>query len=99
MEKHQEINLEQKWWFRIAKVLYIVLYIFFVAVVVGAGIENFYGYSTDGNEIIYTPGSAFLNVLVSIIIGFFVIKSIKMTFFYIFLAQKPHWKKELSRIF
>jgi hypothetical protein len=98
MEK-QENNLEQKGWFRIAKVVYIFLYLFFAAVLVGAGIENFYEYSVDGDDIIYTPGLAFLNVLVALIVGFISIKAIKITFLYIVLAQKPHWKKELTRMF
>ncbi|QQS61833.1 MAG: hypothetical protein IPN70_02885 [Candidatus Moraniibacteriota bacterium] len=106
MENHQEepqaksnSNLEQKWWFRIAKVAYIFLYLFFAILIIASGVDNFYSYDTVMKSNSYTPGFAFLNMLIVIAIGFIITKITKITFFYIFLAQKPNWKKELTKIF
>ena len=105
MEKHQEeaqaknnSDLEQKWWFRIAKVVYIFLYLFLAIGVIASGIDNFYSYDTSIKSNVYTPGNALTNVLIVIAVGLILIKAIKVIFFYIFLAQKPNWKKELSKI-
>lgn len=91
-------NLEEKWWFRIAKVVYIFLYLFLAVGVIASGVDNFYSYDTDIKSNVYTPGYALANVLVVIVVGLVLIKVIKITFFYIFLAQKPSWKKEIRKI-
>lgn len=98
MEKSLEGNLEQKWWFRIAKVGYISLNVAFVGAVVVGFIDNFYSYDIYLETNIYKPGDAFLNLLISLILGIAIIRIIKITFFYIFLAHKPDWKKELKQL-
>lgn len=95
--ENQKNNLEQKWWFRVAKVVYIFLYLLLVIGLIAGGIDNFYSYG-DGT-ITYTPWFAVANVLIGGIIGLAMIKVVKIIFFYIFLAQKPHWKRELTNIF
>jgi hypothetical protein len=92
-------DLEQKWWFRIAKVVYIFLYLFLAVGVIASGVDNFYSYNTDIKSNVYTPGNALVNVLAVMAIGLVIIKATKITFFYIFLAQKPHWKREFTKLF
>jgi hypothetical protein len=92
-------HLENKWWFRVAKVVYVFLYLFFAIGIIASGIDNFFTYEVNTGSVIYTPVFAFINVLIVVIIGFVVIKAIKIIFFYTSIAQRPNWKKELTNIF
>lgn len=91
----QKSNPEKKWWFRFAKVVYIFLYSFFLIVLVGGVTANFYEYSISES----TLKSAMAEVLVIGIFGFVLVKTMKIAFLYISLAQKPHWKEELTTLF
>lgn len=87
----QNPKLEEKWWFRLAKVIYIGLYIilpFLLIVVWGENCCGYYGYT-----------EAFWLTLLTFIVYVVSAKLIKITFFYVSFAQKPQWKKEFKKLF
>ncbi|MEK7109686.1 MAG: hypothetical protein AAB876_00535, partial [Patescibacteria group bacterium] len=84
-------NLDQKWWLRFAKVIYIALYIPlpFLLILVWDEKSRYYG----------STGEAFWLALLTFVIYVVVVRLIKITFLYIVFAQKPQWKKEFKKFF
>ena len=86
--ENENNNHETMWWFRLAKVLYITLYLFLpvVSFVVS-------GTSYDEN------GMFFLSILfafLAVFSCFVILQLVKITFLYIIFAKKPQWKKDFS---
>ncbi len=95
--------LEQKWWFRLAKVFYIFLYIPLPFVMIGVWSENNpYSYYSSYSNQYYNHGSygeAFWYSLLTFIVWVTILRLIKITFLYIALGGKPQWKKEFKKLF
>lgn len=92
----------EKWWLRLSKVAYILLYIPLLAVIPTVWSENsseYIGYSIDGRTYNNTPGKAFLYSLLALVIYLVVVRLIKLAFLYITFGQKPEWKKEFTKPF
>ncbi|MBU4275070.1 zinc ribbon domain-containing protein [Patescibacteria group bacterium] len=92
-------HLDQKWWYRLAKVFYVVLYIplpFLIILVWGENSSSYNYYSKTYTD---TIGDAFWYSLLTSAIYIVVLRLIKITFLYVSLAQKPHWKKEFKKFF
>lgn len=95
--------LEQKWWFRLAKVFYIFLYIPLPFVIIGVWSENDpYSYYGSYSNQYYSHGSyseAFWYSLLTLVVWVVILRLIKITFLYIAFGKKPQWKKEFKKIF
>ncbi len=86
--------LEQKWWFRLAKVLYIFLYIPLPFVIIEVWSDNtpsHYYYDDSYSE-------AFWYSLLTLVVWVVILRLIKITFLYIAFGKKPQWKKEFKKI-
>jgi hypothetical protein len=90
--KTHNSNLDHRWWLRLAKVIYIGLYIllpFLLLIVWDENSSGYYGSTED----------AFWATLFTLIIYIVSVRLIKITFLYIAFAQKPRWKKEFKKFF
>lgn len=96
-------NLDDKWWLRLAKVVYIALYIPlpFVLIGVWTSSDPYTYYSSYSREYITygSYGEAFWYSLLTLVVWVVVLRLIKITFLYISFAQKPQWKKEFRKFF
>lgn len=88
----QNLNLEQKWWLRLARVIYIGLYIVLPFLLIAVWNENSGGYYGSEEE-------AFWFTLLTFVIYVVFARLSKIVFFYIAFAQKPQWKKEFKKFF
>jgi len=84
----QNSSLDQKWWLRLAKVVYIGLYIVLPFLLIIIWDENS-----------YYPEDAFWLTLITFILYVVSARLIKIIFIYIAFAQKPQWKKEFKKFF
>lgn len=92
-------HLDQKWWPRLAKVIYVVLYIplpFLVALVWSENSSTYNYYTQTSAD---TTGEAFWYSLFTLVIYVVIVRLIKITFLYISFGQKPQWKKEFKKFF
>ena len=92
-------HFDQKWWYRLAKVIYIALYIplpFLIALVWSLN-SSTYNFSTDSYS--DTTGESFWYSLLALVIYIVIARLIKITFLYITFAQKPQWKREFKKLF
>ena len=97
-------HLDQRWWLRLAKVIYIGLYIPLPFVLFAVWSENSqycnYGYyPTYSQTCTDTLGEAFWYSLMTLVIWIVVLRAIKIVFLYISLAEKPQWKREFKKFF
>ena len=93
-------ELEQKWWYRLAKVLYVGTYFPLLILIPLVWIESAPYYSSYYRE--YRGGSygeAFWYSLLTLVAYVVVVRLIKISFLYIALVQKPEWKKEFKKFF
>ena len=79
---------DDKWWYRLAKVIYIGLYVILPFLLIIVWDENS-----------YYPEEAFLLALFTFVIYVASARLIKVIFLYIAFAQKPQWKKEFKKFF
>src|SRR3990167_5948956 len=83
-------NFDQKWWLRLAKVIYFISYLPLLPLIVAVWDSYDPGYYRG-----YSSGSyeeAFVASLVAFAIYIIVMRLIKIGFLYIAFAQKPQWK-------
>lgn len=96
-------NLDQKLWYRLSKVVYVILYGFLliiISTVWDVNSSTYTGYSTAYGGIYEdTYGKAFWYSLLALLIYIAIVRLIKITFLYIALGQKPQWKKEFKKLF
>lgn len=79
-----------KWWHRLLRVIYIILYLPLLLVIPLVWSMNaYYG----------EYGVALSQSLLALVIYIFIARLIKITFLYIFFAQKPYWRRELRKLF
>ena len=99
IEPTSNLNLDQKWWLRLAKVIYIMLHIPLPLIlwIVWQANSSSYDYSAQAST--DTSGTAFWYSLLALAIYMVVVRLIKITFLYIAFAQKVQWKKEFKKFF
>lgn len=96
------VNLDQRWWHRMLKVLYIFLYLqilWIVPVVWSSNSSSYTGYYGGQYRYEDTYSVAFWYSVLAIVIFVTVLRLIKLTVLYIMLGQKPAWKKEFKKLF
>lgn len=92
-------SLNEKWWQRFLKVIYIVLYIPLLGIlpiVWSANSSSYNYYSSTSTD---TSGTAFWYCLLTLLIYMAIVRLIKIAVLYIAVGKKPEWKKELKRPF
>jgi NhaP-type Na+/H+ or K+/H+ antiporter len=92
-------KFEEKWWLRLAKVVYVLLYIplpFLIILVWGENSSTYNYYTRTSTD---TTGEAFWYSLLVFLVYVIIARLIKITFLYIVFSQKPHWKKEFKKPF
>jgi hypothetical protein len=96
-------RLDQKWWLRLAKVIYIILYVLLLLICYFVWTINrpdsYYDFSSNQYITTRSYSPAIWCSLLTIAIGIVVLRLIKIIFFYIIFAQKPKWKKEFKKFF
>jgi DNA-directed RNA polymerase subunit RPC12/RpoP len=101
--KNEKSNYEYKWWFRLAKVIYIFFYLLLIPILAlvwsanSSTISN-YNYYTKSYDYTNTVGNAGFASFWTLIIYVVILRLIKISFLYIFFGQKPQWKKEFKKL-
>lgn len=90
---------DEKWWYRLVKVIYISLYFPLLIIIPIVWVENAPYYSSYSDRYYGSYGEAFWYSILTLIIYIVIIRLIKIIFLYIALAQKPKWKKEFKKFF
>lgn len=88
------LSLNDKWWHRLLKVLYVVSYLPLLIIIPVVWSENSYSYYGGGSE-----GEAFWYSLLTLVIYMAVARLIKIAVLYVALGRKPEWKKEFKKLF
>lgn len=90
------VIFEDRWYLRLAKVIYIALYIPLPFVLFGIWTLNqpYCYYGSCGLN-----GEAFWYTLLTFVAWVVILRLVKVAFFYIFIAQKPKWKIEFRKFF
>lgn len=100
--KKQIVNSDERWWHRLLKVVYIFLYLqilWIVPAVWSINSTSYVGYYGGQYQYRDTPAAAFWYSVLALIISILVLKLVKLTASYIFLAHRPDWAKEFKKIF
>ena len=101
--KEKFVISEDKWYLRLAKVIYIVLYIPLPFVLWGVWTSNDpYSYYSSYSREWISYGSyseAFWYTLLTLVVWVVILRLIKIAVLYIFTAQKPKWKMEFRKFF
>lgn len=94
---------QDKWYIRLAKVIYIALYIPLPFVFCGVWTSNtpYSYYSSYSNEYISygSYSEAFWYSLLTLVVWIVILRLLKITIFYVFSGRKPNWKGEFRRFF
>ncbi len=88
------LSLNDKWWHRLLKVLYVVSYLPLLVIIPVVWSENSYSYYGGGSE-----GEAFWYSLLTLVIYMVIARLIKIAVLYVALGRKPEWKKEFKKLF
>lgn len=98
--KEGDTNLsEDKWWYRVLKVVYIALYLPLLSIVPGVWYDTTPYYSSSAGEYIGSYAEAFLYSLITLLVYLAVVRLIKITVLYIISGDKPEWKKEFTKLY
>lgn len=96
-------GLGKKWWFRLAIVIYIGLYVPLPFAVIGVWVANapgsYYDYYSKTWQHYGSYGEAFWYSLLTIVIWIVVLRLVKIIFLYIAFAQRPQWKREFKKLY
>jgi hypothetical protein len=94
-------NLEERWWHRLFKVIYVMMYIQILWIVPVVWTINDTSSDYYGGQFHYeaTTGLAFWYSILTLVIYISVLRLIKIAVLYILFAQKPEWKKEFKRLY
>jgi hypothetical protein len=91
-------TLNEKWWHRLLKVFYIILYIplFVIIPLVWTENSSSYGYYSGYTE---TTGLAIWYSILTLVIYLVVARLIKLSVLYVAFGQRPGWKKQFKKLF
>lgn len=95
----QASNLDQNWWLRVAKVIYIFLHLPLPLVLWGVWYANSTSYNYYKKVYSDTTGKAFWYSILTLIIYLVILRLIKITFLYIAFAEKANWQKEFKKFY
>ncbi len=90
---------DERWWYRLAKIFYILLYFPLPLVILIAWEENRSSYDYLTRSTVDTSEKAFWYSLLTLVIYLAIIRLIKISFLYVMLGRKPDWQKELKKFF
>lgn len=93
------VSLNEKWWHRLLKVIYIILYIPLLGILPLVWTENSSSYNYYSSSSTDTSGTAFWYCLLTLVIYMAVARLIKIAVLYIAMGRKPEWKKEFKKLF
>ncbi len=89
----QTSTLNQKWWYRFLKVLYVVAYLPLLIIIPLVWSENSYSYGGGSS------GETFWYSLLTLVIYMAVVRLIKLAVLYVAIGRRPEWKKEFKKLF
>lgn len=95
--KNPKDNLDENWWVRLLKVLYIILHLpllIIIPIVWSSNTESCYYYICSGST-----SEAFWYSLLTLIIYILIVRLIKLATMYVAIGRKPNWKKEFKKFF
>jgi hypothetical protein len=99
---YNKSELENKWWLRLMKVAYVILYIMLIPILILVWNINATGYSynqyTHSYAYTSTADNAFWYSFLTLIIYLTIIRLVKITSLYISLGLKPNWKSEFKKL-
>jgi|SRR3989344_1578380 len=91
--KQTESTLDDRWWHRLLKVLYIAAYLPLLIIIPVVWSENSYSYYSGD-----TYGEAFWYSLLTLIIWVVILRLIKIAVLYVAIGRKPEWKREFKKL-
>ena len=99
VEKIQLSEHNDKWWYRLLRVMYILMYIPlpFILMIVWSSSNSTYDYYTSSR--VDTTGTAFCYSIIAVVIYFAIVRLIKIAVVYIAVGRKPEWNKEFKKLF
>ena len=100
--QQKPVLLNDKWWQRFLKVIYIFLclQIFWIVPVVWISNDSRYtGYYLGQSQYEDTYGLAFWYSLLAIAIFLVITRLIKITVLYVAMGRKPEWKREFKKLY
>jgi hypothetical protein len=92
-------KLEGKWWFRLLKVAYIGAYLLLVPALLFTWTENSTRYDYALREYVSTPGAAFWASFTILLIYIAIMKTLRISFFYVALGDRAKWKREIIKFY
>lgn len=94
-------SLDENWWYRLLKVVYIFLYIqiFWIVPVVWSLNSTDYDYYGGRYHYTNTTEEAFWYSVLAIVIFVAVLRLIKLTVLYVVFAHRLVWRDEFRRLF
>lgn len=97
------LTLNDKWWHRLLKVLYVIAYIPLLAIVpIAWSINKPYSYysSYSGTTTSYgSYGNAFWYSILTLVIYLALLRLIKIAVLYVAFGQRPDWKSQFKKFF
>lgn len=97
--KQNHSTLDERWWHRLLKVLYIIAYLPLLLIIPLVWSENSSSYDYYSRTYTDTIGEAFWYSLLTLVIYMAVVRLIKIAVLYIAVGRKPEWKKEFKKLF
>lgn len=91
--------LEERWWMRLAKVFYIVLYLPLLFIIPAIWSDNAPYYNAYSKKYYGSYEDAFWYSFLFFVIYMITARLIRISFLYVVAGQKPQWKKEFKRLF
>ena len=88
------LSLNDKWWHRLLKVLYVISYLPLLIIIPTVWSESSYSYYSGSTE-----GEAFWYSLLTLVVYMAIARLIKITVLYVAFGRKPEWKKEFKKLF
>jgi hypothetical protein len=89
----------EKWWQRLLKVAYIVLYLPLLLIIPIVWAANASSYNYSSSSYTDTSGTAFWYCLLTLLIYMVIARLIKIAVVYIAAGRRPEWKKEFRKFF
>lgn len=90
---------EDKWWLRLARVVYIFLVLMLVTIAVSVGLVNKPYYSNYYDSYIGSYGEMFGYTFLTLFVGILVLKFVKLSSTYVVFGKRPEWRKEFKKFF
>jgi ABC-type spermidine/putrescine transport system permease subunit II len=94
-----EKNRGEQWWLRLAKVIYVILYLPLLLIIPLVWSENTPYYSSYSQKYYGSYMEAFWYSLLTLIIYVVIVRLIKIAFLYIALGHKRKWGVEFTKFF